>query len=456
MSYHKLLQKQINKFLPSNIQNSIEVQNLLSAINESYNLFERDKDIADRVSSISEEEYIEINQLLKNEIFAKRQSIQKLKESFLSIYGQDINSDSDDLLIIVQYLLKEVAIRKETETKLNTYKKFSEDVLNNIPADIAVFDKNHNYIFINPKGVANLELREWLIGKNDFDYCKLKGIDESLAVNRRKHFNECVKNRSTVEYLDKQKVTNSEYSYKYISRYFYPYFENEDLIFVIGYAMDITEKIEFEERLTKAIIKTQEDERLEIGSELHDNVCQILTAVSMGISMIKKSKQITNPMWIGYCEENISLALKETENLSHRLSPIFHEDIYFSQSIIKLVKDFNGSLDFQLDLNIDDSVNGCTINSEIQLNLFRILQEELRNIYKYSNATTIKIKLSVSNNHIVLYTKDNGVGFELGEVVKGHGMVNMKRRVEILFGELLINTSIGNGCEIIVTIPLVV
>ena len=155
MSYHKLLQKQINKFLPTYLQDSIELRNLLMAINDSYNLFERDKDIADRAFSISEEEYIEINELLKNEVLSKRQSIQKLKEAFLSIYGQDIDSDSDDLIIIVQYLLKEVDSRKETESKLNIYKKFSEDVLNNIPADIAVFDKNHNYIFINPKGVAN-------------------------------------------------------------------------------------------------------------------------------------------------------------------------------------------------------------------------------------------------------------------------------------------------------------
>ncbi len=454
MSYHKLLQKQINKFLPTYLQDSIELRNLLMAINDSYNLFERDKDIADRAFSISEEEYIEINELLKNEVLSKRQSIQKLKEAFLSIYGQDIDSDSDDLIIIVQYLLKEVDSRKETESKLNIYKKFSEDVLNNIPADIAVFDKNHNYIFINPKGVANPELREWLIGKNDFDYCYIKGIDVSLAIERRKRFNECVAAKTKIEYLDKHKVPNSEYSYKYMLRNFYPYFENDELKFVIGYAIDITEKVEFEERLTKAIIKTQEDERLEIGSELHDNVCQILTGVSMGISMIKKSMQTSNSLWIDYCEENISLALKETENLSHRLSPIFHEDIYFSQSIIKLVKDFNSPLKYKLDLNIDDSINRFVINSDIQLNLFRILQEALRNIYKYANATTIRVELTIIDNHIILSAIDDGIGFELNEVTKGNGMVNIKRRVEILNGALTINSSRGKGCEIIVRIPL--
>jgi signal transduction histidine kinase len=49
---------------------------------------------------------------------------------------------------------------------------------------------------------------------------------------------------------------------------------------------------------------------------------------------------------------------------------------------------------------------------------------------------------------------DNGIGFELSKVVKGNGMVNIKRRVEILKGELTINSSTGKGCEIIVRIPL--
>ena len=276
----------------------------------------------------------------------------------------------------------------------------------------------------------------------------------SLAIERRKRFNECIAAKTKIEYLDKHKVPNSEYSYKYMLRNFYPYFENDELKFVIGYAIDITEKVEFEERLTKAIIKTQEDERLEIGSELHDNVCQILTGVSMGISMIKKSMQTSNSLWIDYCEENISLALKETENLSHRLSPIFHEDIYFSQSIIKLVKDFNSPLKYKLDLNIDDSINRFVINSDIQLNLFRILQEALRNIYKYANATTIRVELTIIDNHIILSAIDDGIGFELNEVTKGNGMVNIKRRVEILNGALTINSSSGKGCEIIVKIPL--
>ena len=82
------------------------------------------------------------------------------------------------------------------------------------------------------------------------------------------------------------------------------------------------------------------------------------------------------------------------------------------------------------------------------------MQEELRNIYKYANATEIKIGVLIEDNFVVMRTKDNGVGFNINEVVKGNGMANIKRRVEILDGDLKIESSIGEGCEIIAKVPL--
>ena len=452
MSYHRLLQKQINKFLSNDISNRSDMENLLAAVNDSYNSYERDKELADRASNISEDEYIEINKKLNDEVVSKRHSIQQLKESFLSITGEEIETKSDDLAKIVQYLVNEIDNRKNTEQALTSYKKFSEDILINIPADIAVFDKSHNYIFINQKGVANAEIRQWLIGKNDFDYCEFKGIDNTMAITRRNYFNKCIEIRNKVEWVDKHKTTKGEY--QYILRMFYPYFENDELKFVIGYGVDISEKIEFERMLTKAVLKTQEDERLEIGTELHDNVCQILTGVHMGLSMIKKSLINTDTKWFDYCDENITLALKEARNLSHRLSPVFFEEVSFYISLKKMIDNFNAADKYNITFSFDNKVNKLVINPDIQLNLFRILQEELRNIYKYANATEIKIGVLIEDNFVVMRTKDNGVGFNINEVVKGNGMANIKRRVEILDGDLKIESSIGEGCEIIAKVPL--
>ena len=123
--------------------------------------------------------------------------------------------------------------------ELKNQKKFTDEILNNLPTDIAVFDPSHNYLFINQYGIKNKEIREWMIGKNDFDYTQLKGIDDSLARFRRAKFEECIKKKEKTEWVDEHTTPDGNKSYKL--RIFSPYFENNKLKFVVGYGVDITE-----------------------------------------------------------------------------------------------------------------------------------------------------------------------------------------------------------------------
>ncbi len=59
--------------------------------------------------------------------------------------------------------------------------EFYKSILDNIPADIAVFDSEHRYLYVNPHGVKNKEIRQFLIGKTDYDYCELKNIDSDAC-----------------------------------------------------------------------------------------------------------------------------------------------------------------------------------------------------------------------------------------------------------------------------------
>jgi PAS domain S-box-containing protein len=137
--------------------------------------------------------------------------------------------------------------------ELENQKKFTEDILKNIPTDIAVFDKNHNYLYINPNAIKNEEMRKWMIGKNDFDYIKLKNLDDFIAKRRWSLFEQAVQNRSAVEWIDEHK--NTDGSPTFFLRHFYPYFENDDLKFVIGYGIDISERKQVEIKLKEALIK---------------------------------------------------------------------------------------------------------------------------------------------------------------------------------------------------------
>ena len=126
--------------------------------------------------------------------------------------------------------------------------KFSETVLDNLPADIAVFDKNHKYLYINPKGINDVETRKWMIGKSDFDYCDLKNIDKSMAQGRRDVFNKIVESKQEIEWVD---TYNKDGKNIYIMRRFYPVFIDDIFQYVIGYGIEVTELRKTQDELKK-------------------------------------------------------------------------------------------------------------------------------------------------------------------------------------------------------------
>jgi len=224
---------------------------------------------------------------------------------------------------------------------------------------------------------------------------------------------------------------------------------------ILSICLDVTERNQFENKLTKAIIQTQEEERYEIGSELHDNVCQILASAKMRLGMIRTSLDASIiPSFNQSCDA-ILLATKEIRNLSHRLAPAFFDNTKLEEAFDSLLKTFNVEHYYNINMCFDINSKNIVIDQEIQLNLYRILQEQLRNIITHSKCTDIEVKVFVHNNKLYMNIADNGVGFIIAEVKEGIGLTNMRRRAALFAGNLYINSSPGKGCEIMVVIPLV-
>jgi|GEM_PF-6245571 len=220
-------------------------------------------------------------------------------------------------------------------------------------------------------------------------------------------------------------------------------------------AVDITEKMRVENKITKAIIKTQEDERYEIGGELHDNVCQILASSQMNISMLNNSLPESMRPFYDQGKQSIKLALDEIRNLSHRLAPAFFDEMTLEEAFKMLTASVNAGDKYTISLYFYKSLNSAILPRDLQLNLYRILQEQLRNIVKYSNATYICIDLMINNKkELIMQTSDDGVGFDITASRGGIGLANMKRRAELFCGAIKIDSSPGNGCSITVKIPL--
>jgi len=219
-------------------------------------------------------------------------------------------------------------------------------------------------------------------------------------------------------------------------------------------AIDVTEKKSFDHAITKAIIKTQEDERYEIGGELHDNVCQILVSSRITLGMLKDSLPPSSMLWFDQSEKNIVLALDEIRNLSHRLAPAFFDETTLEEAFKKLFSTFNIAAKYEIFLQFDEAVKKTPISLEIELNLYRILQEQLRNILNHARATSIAVSVTVIDEILHMKVTDNGVGFDAKKVKNGIGLANMRRRAELFSGNFEIASLVGDGCTITVDIPL--
>lgn len=138
-----------------------------------------------------------------------------------------------------------------SEKQLEAQKKFYEDVLNGIPADIAVLDDQRKYLFVNPYAVKDGETRKWLIGKTDDEFCAYRNKPLQIAEKRKTLFNEVATSRQQKEWEEKN-ITPSGKALHYL-RKLYPVLNDEGNVkFVIGYGIDITERKKYEDQLLRS------------------------------------------------------------------------------------------------------------------------------------------------------------------------------------------------------------
>lgn len=217
---------------------------------------------------------------------------------------------------------------------------------------------------------------------------------------------------------------------------------------------DITEKMKLEQDLTRAIIRTQENERYELGAELHDNICQILASTHISMGVLSKSVNPEGKELFQQCRDYISLATQEIRNLSHRLAPAFYNDSTLEEGFNVLLNTANVEEKYNVNLYFDEAVKKANLTKDLQMNLYRILQEQLRNIVKYADCKNIDVDLLISNNKLKMRVADDGCGFDIATAKGGIGLSNMRRRIELFEGKFDVYSSPGNGCELVIDIPL--
>jgi signal transduction histidine kinase len=217
---------------------------------------------------------------------------------------------------------------------------------------------------------------------------------------------------------------------------------------------DVSDRKEIEVKITKAIIQAQEEERFQMGAELHDNICQLLAYAQMNMGMMKKDIGQMGGKWFEQASGSVQEALESVRSVSHQLAPAFLRDRPLKDAMLMLLEGFTSSGKLTFSYDYDERLNELNFDLDRKLNLYRILQEQLRNIDKHSGATSVAISLQIAQGELQMRIMDNGHGFDKALVFSGIGFANIKRRAELFGGAFQVESTPGNGCEIFVSMKI--
>ncbi len=214
-----------------------------------------------------------------------------------------------------------------------------------------------------------------------------------------------------------------------------------------------------EQRLTdqkstaEAIIRAQEDERTRIGLELHDNINQILASGKLYVAHLKKGSGDFNHVKEKILEL-LELAIDEVKTLSKAMVLPDLKRGGLVASIDGLVDDLRFSKLFEVAFSHCETGGLEEMNQSKKVTLFRIVQEQTKNILKYSQAGKVEIALHIQNNWVRLEIKDDGVGFDPEKIKRGLGLSNIYERARLYDGKVRLCAAPGKGCSMVVAIPL--
>ncbi len=232
--------------------------------------------------------------------------------------------------------------------------------------------------------------------------------------------------------------------------------------FALTIVNDITKFTQAERQikhLTRKIIQVQEEERKRIARDLHDSVAQDLSSLKITCSSL-----LDGPIPASVFRTKIqdtSHVLQEcieaVKNIAYELRPPILDEMGLPTALFRHCDDFQRKTGIEVDF-LSAGLNNITIEAEIEINLYRLVQEALSNILKHAQASKVTLRLVASFPDIIMRVEDNGVGFDMNkrerQDTKCMGLHSMKERVLLMEGHLRIITNPGEGTTLVIRVPL--
>jgi PAS domain S-box-containing protein len=231
---------------------------------------------------------------------------------------------------------------------------------------------------------------------------------------------------------------------------------------VLLHVRDITERKRTEEalrRISVQLLQSQDEERRRIARELHDTTGQNLAILAMNLDIINKSGESLGAPARKALAESVALldrCYHEIRTLSYLLHPPLMDERGLIRALDGFVEGFTQRSGIRVDLEVPPNLQ--RLAEDVEISLFRIVQESLTNVHRHSKSSSARIRLSTDQTNVQLEVQDDG-GSSVAQLINGNpavlgvGVSGVRERVKQLGGQMEIESD-SQGTTIRVTVPI--
>ncbi|WP_126377990.1 PAS domain S-box protein [Desulfovibrio ferrophilus] len=353
-------------------------------------------------------------------------------------------------------LKKEISDREQVELQLRDSERRHRMIIDTMPVLIHAHDQNGDFVFWNRESERVLGYSAQDVVNTPNFKSKLYPDPEYRAQVVRMHGTPFVDMETDVVTASGEVRTIKWSTVQYASPE--PGWESWET------GIDVTRAKKSEMRihtLTHELMRAQESERQRIALDLHDNVAQNLSSLKIssetlfdGVSGVSSELRKR----AGELSRNLQGCIAAVRNLSYDLRPSGLDQLGLVKSLDQFCRELSGGREMEIVLS-SAGMDNLEPDSDIEINLYRLAQEALRNAARHSGAQTVLVKLVASSPHILMRVEDDGNGFDIPkrktEAVdeRRMGLQSMEERAKLLDGEFSITSVPGKGTRIFVKVP---
>lgn len=364
----------------------------------------------------------------------------------------------------------------EETLNLQRQNLFYEGLLHQLPAEVAVFDGDFKFLFVNQHAIKNAELRKWLIGRSEIEYWKSKSLPLDKALQRIEGFKKAVAERKSTA-VEEIFHPGTEQEKQYI-RVTHPYFKDDELQFLLTYGIDITSLKHTESKLLQ-----QNSELEKVNAELDQFVYSASHNLRAPLLSMKGLLSLIS-LEDTRLEDRNRFMLEVYKSIE-RLDATIHDIIEYSKNARLELNPLEIDLSELLETTADDlrfyEQTPVEITKKLKIEspfysdpkrVKSVIHNLLSNCVKYADTSKtscwVRIDVYIDDQYCNIRIEDNGIGIRTEDCTKvfdmfyrgtskrmgsGLGLYIVKEMIHKMGGTIELRSELGVGTSIQITLP---